>query len=163
MLRVTIELLPGGREASARVLSVAHIRNKGRSKRGSHYGIRLGSEDPGIDHKAQAYEDGNRTGELLHYPRWSASIWDLVARALQRTLRESPKSQTLGPFPKAIASMVPVLKSGDITYVRYQDMPDFVRLHFMAFMDHKTCPLIEEEQDPRGCAYSWDWNSFLGV
>ena len=29
MLRVTIELLPGGREASARVLSVAHIWNKG--------------------------------------------------------------------------------------------------------------------------------------
>lgn len=163
MLRVTVELLPGGREGSARTLSVAHIWNQGRSKKGNHYGIRLGSEAPDIEHNEQAYDKDNRTGELRNYPRWSASIWDLVARSLQRTLRTSPKQQSMGAFPQAVAELVPVFKSGDISYVRFQDMPDFVRPHFEKFMDHKTAPLVEEEDDPRGCAYSWDWKSFLGV
>lgn len=163
MLRVTIELLPGGREQSARTLSVAHIWNKGISKKGAHYGIRLGSEAPDIDHNEQAYEKDNRVGELRNYPRWSASIWDLVARSLQRTLRTNPKQQSMGAFPQAMSELVPVLKSGNITYVRFQDMPDFVRPHFQKFMAHQTCPIIEEEDNPCGCAYSWDWQSFLGV
>lgn len=163
MLRVTVELLPGGRENSARTLSVAHIWRKRITKKGASYGIRLGSEAPDIDHKEQAYDEDNRTGELRYYPRWSASIWDLVARSLQRTLRTSPKQQTMGPFPQAVAALVPVLKSGDLSYVRFQDMPAFVRPHFEKFMDRKTAPLIEEEDDPRGCAYVWDWQSFLGT
>lgn len=163
MLRVTVEILPGGREASARTLSVAHIWNKGNSAKGTNYGVRLGSDAPDIDHKSQAYDDTNRTGELRHYPRWSASVWDLVARALQRALRESPKQQSMGAFPTHIATLVPVLKSDTISYVRLCDMPDFVRPHFEKFLSHKTCPLIESEDDPRGCAYSWDWHSFLGM
>lgn len=163
MLRVTVELLPGGREHAARTLSVAHIWNEGRSKKGAHYGIRLGREMPDIDHNAQAYDKDNLTGKLRHYPRWSASIWDLVARSLQRTLRTNSKQQSMGAFPQAIAELVPVLKSGDIPYVRFQDMPDFVRPHFQKFMGHQTVPIIEEEDDPHGCAYAWDWNNFLGV
>lgn len=163
MLRVTIEILPGGRESSARTLSVAHIWNKGSSRKGAHYGVRLGSEAPGIDHNAQAYDKDNLTGELRHYPRWSASIWDLVARSLQRTLRTSPQQQSMGSFPQAISDVVPVFKSGNLSYVRFQDMPDFVRPHFEKFMAYKTAPLVEEEDDPRGCAFVWDWHSFLGM
>lgn len=163
MLRVTIELLPGGRKEGAKVLSVAHIWNKGRGKTGFNYGVRLGSEAPGIGHAEQAYDASNKQGEVLDYPRWSESIWALVARGIQKTLRTSAKQQTMGSFPASIANRVPVLNSQGISYVRFQDIPDFVRPHFEAFMDHRTAPLIEEEEDPRGCAYSWDWNSFLGV
>ena len=133
MLRVTVKLLPGGREAA-----------------------------PDIDHKTQAYAIENKTGELRHYPRWSASIWDLVVRSLQRTLRTNPKQQSMGAFPQAIAALVPILKSGDVSYVRFEDMPDFVRPHFKKVMAKKTAPRIEGE-DNFGCAYSWDWKTFLGA
>lgn len=163
MLRVTVEILPGGREAGAKTLAVAHIWRKSLTKKGASYGIRLGAEAPDIDHNKQAYDKDNRTGELKNYPRWSASIWDLVARSLQRTLRTNPKQQSMGAFPQSIADVVPVFKSEGMSYVRFQDMPDFVRPHFEKFMDHKTAPLVEEEADPRGCAFVWDWHSFLGV
>lgn len=160
MLRVTIEILPSGQGKKARVLSVAHIWNKGCSKRGFIYGIRLGQESPAIDHQQQAYDAANRTGELRDYPRWSASIWDLVARGIQRTLRTQTAQQSLGPLPQSIADVVPVYQNDDIRYVRLQDMPDFVQSHFEAFLANQTVPIIESEG---ACAYVWDWHRFLGV
>ncbi len=72
MLRVTIELWPGGRESSKRVIATADI---GRVRSGAlaDYKVRLEEMPLGM------------VGEdvIVHdYPRWSASILDMVARCI---------------------------------------------------------------------------------
>ena len=72
MLRVTVELWPGGRESSKRVIATADI---GRVRSGAlaDYKVRLEGMPLGM------------VGEdvIVHdYPRWSASILDMVARCI---------------------------------------------------------------------------------
>jgi len=70
MLKVTVEILPDGRERGSRVLATAKI---GRIKSGplADYRVEL-SEEP----------HGEISGTLDAYPRYATSIWDLVARAV---------------------------------------------------------------------------------
>lgn len=76
MLRVTIELLPHGNEARARVLGTAYIVNDG-----------FGSESSGNYQVTLSRRGGKeRKGEVLDFPRKRLGPWDLLFRALARTV-----------------------------------------------------------------------------
>lgn len=84
MLRITVELLPGGLEINSRVLARAELYNDGGestdgkdSIMGS-YKIRLygGTQHPNL---SKVW----RTGNVRHFPRLRLGVWDLLFRALR--------------------------------------------------------------------------------
>ena len=145
MLKVTVELWPGGRESSRRVLATADI---ARVKSGAHadYEVVLHDEVLGDIGAATVHE----------YPRFAASVWDLVARGIAAALAGK---EELPPRPQL--PVVPVHKSGDLPYVRLREIPEPVRTLFARNMACSTCPVIEEDPQPMDCAYAWDWLDFL--
>lgn len=147
MLKVTVELWPVGRESGKRVIATADI---GRVADGEHadYEARLAETNVGCI----------GTGYVRGYPRWSASVWDLVARSIAAAL--AGNSDELPPRP--LLPVVPMHTTPDGTkYVRLREIPEPARKHFERRLDGATCPLIEEDQEPRGCAYWHDWLYFL--
>lgn len=145
MLRVTVELWPGGREAGRRVLATADLI---RVKSGAlaDYSVVLRDDVLG--------EIG--TGELNEYPRFAASIWDLVARAVAIGLAGR---EDLPPRPQL--PDVPVHKIGTLPYVRFREIPEPARSLFKKNMRNSTVPVIDEDPQPNDCAYAWDWEAFL--
>jgi hypothetical protein len=145
MLRVTIELWPGGHESGRRVLATADI---GRVKNGAHadYAIRLHDDVLG--------DIGTAT--LTGYPRFAGSVLDLAARAIATALAGNEELP-----PRPVLPEVTVHKSGTTPYVRMREIPEPARTLFARNMRSSTCPLIEEDEEPRGCVYAWDWEAFL--
>nr|WP_092003205.1 hypothetical protein [Paraburkholderia lycopersici] len=147
MLRVTVELWPGGRESGKRVIATADI---GRVADGAH-----------ADYEARLAEVGIGsigTGHVRAYPRWSATVWDLVARSIAAAL--GGNSDQLPPRPRLPA--VPMHTTPDGTnYVRLRETPWPARTHFESTLEGSTCPQIVEDPEPRGCAYWHDWVYFL--
>lgn len=127
MLRVTVELWPGGRESSKKVIASADI---GRVKNGAHadYEVRL-SESPigsvGIGH-------------VREYPRWSASVWDLVARCIAAALNGGQEG--LPSRPTLLE--VPVHDSGGLQYVRLREIPEPARTFFQRRIVNSTRPMV---------------------
>ena len=74
MLRVTVELLPHGRDG--RTLAYAEIENVGGDEKHASYLVHLYDEAYG--------EVGTAT--IADYPRFSASVWDLVVRGVATAL-----------------------------------------------------------------------------
>lgn len=144
MLRVTVEIFPGGRESSRRVLATADV---ARVKNGAlaDYEIVLREDVLG--------EIG--TGKLDGYPRFAASVWDLVARAVAIALAGR---EDLPPRPHL--PDVPVHHSGTLPYVRFSEIPEPARTLFKRNMRLSTVPVIDEDPEPTGCAYAWDWQAF---
>jgi hypothetical protein len=145
MLRVTVELLPGGRESGRRVLATAKI---GRVESGTP-----------ADYRVELREDvlGDiGTATLRAYPRLSSTIWDLVARAVAVTLigREE-----LPPRPQPLD--IPVRSAGGISYVRLREIPEPAASLFRKRIELSTRPLVERDPRPMDCAYAWDWLDFL--
>ena len=159
MLRITVDHLPHGRVDKARTIARALIWNKGRDHSGHCYGVRLSDfpDGPNIQSGVDI-EDG----EVRNYPRWSAPVWDLVARALHRGMQPKSKEFNLGFLPKALSEVVPVCHSQGVAYIRVADVPDFAREHFKKFLFGKMCPLIDGE-DPMGCAHVQDFHRFLAL
>ncbi|MDC6296224.1 hypothetical protein PP725_23375 [Ralstonia solanacearum] len=145
MLKVTVELWPGGRKGARRVLATADI---ARIKSGAHadYEVMLRDEVLG--------EVG--TGALHEYPRYAASVWDLVGRSIAAAL-----SGTEELPPRPLSPRVPVHWSGDLPYVRMREIPEPARTLFRKNMRLSAMPVIEEDGDPMGCAYAWDFEAFL--
>jgi hypothetical protein len=147
MLRVTVELWPGGRESGKRVIATANI---GRVKSGAH-----------ADYQVQLEEGliGNVGDTVLvrSYPRWSASLWDLVGRCIAAGLNGGREELPARP---ALPD-VPVHVSDGVRYVRLSEIPQPARTFFECRIDGSTCPYVEEEPDPRDCAYARDWEDFL--
>ena len=81
MLRVTVELWPGGRESGRRVLATADI---ARIKSGAH-------ADYEVDLREELLGDVGDTATVREYPRWSASVWDLVGRCIAAALQRRPR------------------------------------------------------------------------
>lgn len=77
MLRVTVELLPGGHEANREVLGVIEIWNDGTSQHPSkgNYGARSYVKNT---RRVARYDPQ----VIVGYPRLSLSVWCLVRRAL---------------------------------------------------------------------------------
>jgi hypothetical protein len=144
MLKVTVELWPGGLENGSRVLATARI---GRIKDGSlaDYRVEL-SEEP----------HGKICGTLEDYPRYSVTLWDLVARAVAVALTGK---EELPPRPQQLD--VPVRTSGNTAYVRLREISEPARSLFEKRMTYSTRPVIEEDPQPMDCVYAWDWTDFL--
>ena len=150
MLKVIIELWPGGREAGRRVIATADI---GRVKDGQLADYEVELQEKLLEHIG--------VGEIAHvreYPRWSASVWDLVGRCIAAALNGGKEELP----PRPVLPEVPVHTSADGTpYVRMREIPEPARALFAKNMSSSTCPLIKEDEEPRGCVYAWDWQAFL--
>jgi hypothetical protein len=148
MLRVTVELLPGGSESGRRVLGHADIANI-KSGAFANYKVILSDDVLG----------GIGTAVIEAYPRVSATIWDLVARGIAVALTGKEILPERPQLPE-----VPVHNSdGDkpIPYVRFREIPEPARTLFQKNMRFSTCPVIDSDPEPMGCAYQWDWEAFL--
>ncbi len=148
MLRVTVEILPGGDERGRRVLAYADISNI-KSGPLANYKVRLSDEILG--------DIGTAT--LRGYPRMAATVWDLVVRSVAIVLTGKERLPTRPHLPN-----VPVHKSsGDrpIPYIRFREIPEPARALFKRNMRLSTCPVIDEDPEPLDCAYLWDWTAFL--
>jgi hypothetical protein len=145
MLKVTVELWPGGRESGRRVLATADIV---RVKNGAH-----------ADYEVRLHDDvlGDiGTATLTGYPRFAGSVLDLAARAIATALAGSEALPARPVLPE-----VTVHKSGTTPYVRMREIPEPARTLSARNMSSSTCPLIDEDEEPRGCVYAWDWEAFL--
>ncbi|CAG9180662.1 hypothetical protein [Cupriavidus pinatubonensis] len=146
MLRVTVELLPGGGLQGRRTLATADI---GRIRSGAVADYQIDMEE---DLLATPW-----SGTLQDYPRWSASVWDLVVRSIAVAL--TGKEELL---PRPVQPRVPVHLSADRTsYIRLDEIPEPTRSYFAHNIRASARPIVGEAPDPLGCAYSWDWNDFL--
>lgn len=140
MLRVTVELLPGGRTRNRRTVAIADI---GRVRSGA-------LADYQIDMEEVLLPDQVWTGALQDYPRWSASVWDLVARSIAVALtgkEQLPPRPTIPPIPIHDAD-------APWPYVRFDDIPEPTRTFFMENLRGSSTPAF-------GSAYAWDWEDFL--
>lgn len=149
MLRVTIELLPGGRESGRRTIAVGEIRNVSGGSRPNYEAVfREGEGDAGFEMRSS----------IRRYPRWSSTVWDLVARLAAIALTGG--KARLPARPELVHVPVHLTDTGT-PYVRFSDIPEPARGEFWRRMAHSTRPLVEEDADPLGCAYLWDWEDFL--
>jgi hypothetical protein len=74
VLRVTVELLPGGHEAGGRTIATARL---GRVSSGPSCAYQV------VLHDSVIGEIGG--GKVADYPRFATTIWDLVVRAIAIT------------------------------------------------------------------------------
>lgn len=149
MLRVTIELLPAGDESRKSVLATATIANVSGGEV-ADYDVHVTSDDL----------DGVRHAVLRRYPRRASSVWDLVLRAICRTLT---LHERLPKRPQPLSSTVPIRTSkDDVRYICIRDIPEPARTAFKRNIAYSTCPFVEGEADPIDCAYPWDFHDWLG-
>lgn len=104
MLKIRVELWPGGRESGRRVIATADIlRTKGSAL--ADYEVELCEKALGNVGCAAILRD---------YPRWSASVWDLVARSIAAALNKGDEQLPSRPtLPE-----VPVHECDGLRYVR---------------------------------------------
>lgn len=145
MLKVTVEVVLPGRGGAAREIATAVI------GRFNH------SAAP--DYVVQLREYPHEFGEkrtLRAYPRYAASVFDLVARALAVGLTGT---EELPRRPEPLS--VPIHQSGDTSYVRLGEIPEPAATFFRKRIEYSGCPVIEEDPEPMQCAYAADWLHFL--
>ena len=114
MLRVTVELWSGGRPESARVIAFATISNIS-SGAYSDYMVRLEADD-----------EAPREAVLRRYPRWSASLWDLVARCVLLGYAQKERM----PRRPSLARVEEGKSSNGMPIVRLDDVPEPARSVF---------------------------------
>ena len=62
-------------------------------------------------------------------------------------------------MPKMRAAVV--TKPGADFELMEREIPEPARTLFAKNMSSSTCPLVKEDEEPRGCVYAWDWQAFL--
>ncbi|ANB77575.1 hypothetical protein AYM40_29265 [Paraburkholderia phytofirmans OLGA172] len=148
MLRITVELLPGGREGGKRTLAHAEISN-----------VKSGAL---ADYEIELHDDvlGDiGSASLTGYPRMAATVWDLVARCITVVLSGL---EELPPRPQS--PRVPIHRSDSSSgtpYVRLREIPEPARTLFQRSLAGSTCPLVEDDPEPMDCAHLSDWTDFL--
>jgi hypothetical protein len=141
MLRVTIELLPGGRESGKRVIATADIaRVSGGAL--ADYSVAL--------EEAVLGEVGERA-RVRGYPRWAGSVWDLVARSIAAALNQGREALPPRPVPPAVTVRT---NDAGFRYVRLDEIPEPARTFFDQNLAGSGIP-------DHGCAYAHDWFDFL--
>jgi len=141
VLRITIELWPGGRETGKRVIASGDI---GR--------IRAGElADYEVDLREDLLGDVGDTAQVRNYPRRSSSVWDLVARCISAALNDG--REELPPRPTLPDVPVHVRDDG-VRYVRLDEIPEPARSLFRHNLAGSGIP-------SHGCAYAHDWTDFL--
>ncbi|MGF6937142.1 hypothetical protein OKW41_006304 [Paraburkholderia sp. UCT70] len=141
MLRVTVELWPGGRESGKRVIATADI---SRVKNGA-------LADYEVELQEGLLESVGNVAHVRKYPRWSASVWDLVGRCIAAALNEG--KEELPPRPTRPTAPVHVRDDG-MHYVRLDEIPEPTRTFFGENLAGSSIPA-------RDCAYAHDWDDFL--
>ncbi len=140
MLRVTVEIVPGGQESDKRTLAVAEIGNIGGGSF-AHYHVEVTDEAPGL-----------KEAKLDSYPRWSASVWDLVLRCVAKAMYGK---EQLPERPTPVAKLVPIYEDGGLyPYIKQSEIPEPARSEFGKRTIGFTVPLP-------GHAYLQDWLDFL--
>lgn len=129
MLRITVELVPHGDETRARTLATMNIANVG----GEEY------SDYVIAAQEQ-FDSQQRNACLKQYPRWGASLWDMVGRAASLVAHgteapkhrpTSPQMVTVGEEPNAGTDFSEVAKRANPTLEKA----------LQSALAHSTCPL----------------------
>lgn len=121
---------------------------------------------PSVDYRVRLSQERSRTGTLIgkehravmeHYPRWSSSVWDLLARAICTAL--TGKEQ-LPRRPTSVGDVVPTRKlpGEDFDYVCLADIPQPARAWFDIARGMRPAPFISWDQPS---AYADDWTTFL--
>ncbi|MBB5428273.1 hypothetical protein HDG40_006460 [Paraburkholderia sp. JPY158] len=90
-----------------------------------------------------------RRATVAAYPRWSASVWDLVARAVAAALNEGAEELPARPAEFD----VPVYDDGR-KYINVHEIPEPARTIFARKIEYSSVP-------HSGCAYAHDWLDFL--
>ncbi|CAJ6888513.1 hypothetical protein [Burkholderia pseudomallei] len=141
MLKVSVELWPAGRESGRRVIATADI---GRVRDGAlaNYEVQLNEALIG---------DVGDTALIRDYPRWSASVFDLVVRCLAAALNNGTEEFP----PRPVSPEVAVHVRGDgVQYVKLSEIPEPARTFFKENLSGSGIP-------GHGCAYAHDWYDFL--
>ncbi|MGF6446485.1 hypothetical protein [Paraburkholderia youngii] len=141
MLRITIELLPGGREDGRQVIATADI---ARVNSGALADYRVALDDVVL---GQVGERATVRG----YPRWAGSVWDLVARCVAAAL--NPGREALPPRP-APPQVTVRMNAAGYRYVRLDEIPEPARTYFDRKLAGSGIP-------DHGCAFAHDWFDFL--
>ena len=141
MLRVTVELIHGGRESSKRILAVAEISNVGGASM-AHYHAEVGDESPGL-----------KEADIRAYPRWSTSVWDLVLRCIAKAMFGK---EQLPKRPTPVAELAPTYQDAGshYPYVKVDEIPEPARTEFDRRLSGSSVPFP-------GHAYQHDWLDFL--
>lgn len=143
MLRVTVELWLGGRESGRRVIATADI---GRIKDGALADYEVELQETVLDEMGVG-----DIARVRSYPRWSASVWDLVARAIAVSLNAG--KEELPPRPLLPEVPVHVRRDG-VWFVRLDEIPKPARTFFEKNIAFSGIPAS-------GCAWAHDWLDFL--
>jgi hypothetical protein len=144
MLRITVELLPGGQEKEKCVIATAEIARVSDGPLGALADYRVALQDAALG------ETGERA-VVRGYPRWAASVWDLVVRGIAAAL--NPETEALPARPEKPEVTVYTNDAG-FRYVRLDEIPEPTR----TFFDRK---LAGSGIPDHGCAYAHDWFDFL--
>ncbi|KOE22401.1 hypothetical protein AI46_30140 [Burkholderia multivorans R-20526] len=141
MLKVTVELWPGGRESGRRVIATADI---GRVREGAlaNYEVQLNEALIG---------DVGDTALIRDYPRWWASVFDLVARCLAAALNNG--TEEFPPRP-ALPEVAVLVRGDGVQYVKLSEVPELATTFFKENLSGSGTP-------GHGCAYAHDWYDFL--
>jgi hypothetical protein len=139
MLKITVEMWPGGTGLRRRTIATADI-DRIRNGALADYEVRL-SEHPigaiGV------------LAKIHSYPRWSASVWDLVARCIATSLNGGTEELPSRPTPPAIH-----VRADGVRYVRFDEIPEPAKTLFKQNIDNFDVP-------QEGCAHVQDWDDFL--
>lgn len=144
MLRVTIELLPGGRDGGRNVLATTNIGQE--------------TDDVLADYRVDLFDEllGNvGVGAVREYPHFAASVFDLVVGALAVGLRGSEELAMRSQQVDAPARWV-----GDVEYVCLWEIPEPAQSIFRQHVARFPALVIETESSPKDCAYAAIWRRF---
>lgn len=143
MLKVTVSIVPGGIGAERQIGELRISNVAGRAL--ANYECLLSADDL----------PSSILMDIKRYPRWSASVWDLVARAISKALSGQERLP-----PRPVQIQVPVHTDADtgLQYVRIEDIPEPAKTAFDRRMQGSTAPVMPGEMD---CIYAHDWLRFI--
>ncbi|QBR02481.1 hypothetical protein [Paraburkholderia pallida] len=141
MLRITVELWPGGRQSGKRLVASGDI-CRIRSGELADYEVRLQEELLG---------DVGDIAHVCSYPRWSASVWHLVARGVSAALNDGKEELPQRPTLPVVTVHV---RDDGVRYVLLDEIPEPAR----TFLRHN---LAGSAIPGHGRAYAHDWADFL--
>ncbi|CAK0501999.1 Uncharacterised protein [Burkholderia pseudomallei] len=95
--------------------------------------------------------DAGDTALIRDYPRWSASVFDLVARCLAAALNNG--TDEFPPRP-ALPEVAVHVRGDGVQYVKLSEIPEPARTFFQENLSGSGI-------FGHGCAYAHDWYDFL--
>ncbi len=141
MLKITISRVPGG-IGPERHLGELLIGNVSGEMHADYQRDLKGADLPNPLHTT-----------IKRYPRWSTTVWDLVGRAIAKSLSGSERLPQRPRTPR-----VPTHTTGTIRYVRMAEIPEPARSVFERQMRGSAVLVIEGGTD---CVYAWAWEGFI--